>query len=343
MAAVPSVTVIMPVFNAERFLAEAIESILGQTFRDHELVIVDDASTDKSRSIIADFAKQDQRIRPYFQEQNSGAIGARNFALSVARSNVVANMDADDVSLPDRLARQLEYLQANPTLGAVGCQVQVIDGAGSRGAVKHYPTSPTLTAWSLLFFNSLAHPTVMMRRDAVLTVGAYEESSRGTWVEDYSLFTRMSRKYAIANLPEVLLEYRQTASNTTSRYWHIQEVEANRIVQNSVLFFTGTDIGLEGAQAMRGLSTGAYPSTPASIVWLANIIRSLCSEFVRRHHLTPGQRREVEDDAAVKEFLLGAIALRLRPALGVKLMAQAVRQNPKAPIVFLRKVWQHFR
>jgi hypothetical protein len=339
----PRVSVIMPVYNGARFVGEAIDSILNQTLKDFELLVVDDASTDDTPIILSQYAAKDSRVLVDRLAANSGAIGARNYAIAKAKSDVIANMDADDVSLPDRLSKQFEYLSRHLEVGAVGSSVRLIDENGVSGAVKSYPSSPTLTSWSLLFFNSLAHPTVMMRREALQAVGGYEEASRGTWVEDYSLFTRMSRQFGLANIAEVLLHYRQTSTNTTSKYWTTQEMEANRLVQTSVLALTGEDLGEEDAAALRGLSTGRYPSSAPTMTRLSATIGALCRRFIEREALSGSQKREVEGDAAVKQFLLGALALRVRPTAALKIFGEAVRVHPAAPLLFAQKAWTKVR
>jgi glycosyltransferase involved in cell wall biosynthesis len=334
----PAVSVIMPVFNGERYLGAAIDSVLTQTFSDFELLIVDDASTDGTRNVIEWYALRDPRIKVRFMEVNTGAIGARNEALRLAQADLIANMDADDVSLPGRFGKQVEFLHGRPDVAAVGSYVQIIDEHGTLHSTKRYPTDPALTAWALFFVNSLAHPAVMMRRQVLFAAGAYPETARGTWAEDYDLFTRMSRLAGLANIPEVLLHYRQSGQNTTSRHWERQEQEANRIVQHAVREFMNTDIALEDAQALRGLATGSYPSLSTDILRLAEIVKSLCSRFLATNSYSSDDHRRVRLDAAIKIWLLASLSVRSSPLQAARLAWHATRLNAISPAAFFAKV-----
>jgi hypothetical protein len=334
----PAVSVIMPVFNGERHLAEAIDSVLAQTFADFELLIVDDASTDGTRAVIEQYAAREPRIRARFMEVNSGAIGARNEALRLSQADLIANMDADDVSLPGRFATQVEFLHSHRDIAAVGSYVRIIDDHGVPHSTKRYPTNSALTAWALFFFNSLAHPAVMMRREALVGAGAYSETTKGTWAEDFDLFTRMSRRAGLANIPEVLLDYRQSAQNTTSRHWERQEQEASRIVQRAVRDFTRTDIALEDARALRGLATGSYPSSSTDILRLAGIVQSLCNGFLAGTSYSHRDQRRVRLDAAVKMWLLASLSAPSAQSQAARLAWQATQLHVFSAAAFAAKV-----
>lgn len=237
----PAVSVLMPVYNGERFLAEAIDSILGQTFTDFEFVIIDDGSTDASPAILADYASRDPRIR-VLRQANAGIVAALNRGLTECRAPLVARMDADDVCLPQRLAAQVNYLTQYPDLVAVGTAFQLISASGERGPIVRNPSSPRAIARGLRSANRLAHPTVMMRRDAVLAAGGYREALRHA--EDYDLWARLSLVHKLANLSECLLLYR---IHTGQISW--EQSEAQAIATLAVR-----------AIATRRLQTGRKPS-----------------------------------------------------------------------------------
>src|SRR5947208_11205951 len=156
MTRVPLVSVVMPVYNGERFVVEAVRSILAQTFRDFECIVVDDGSTDRTPELLAIEQTGDPRLVVHRQPSNMGFRMALNTGCALARGEFIARMDADDVSLPTRLERQVAFLRANPRVGAVGSAIQVIDDRGVRSRIKSYPLGSGLAAWSMLFFNSLA-------------------------------------------------------------------------------------------------------------------------------------------------------------------------------------------
>lgn len=206
-SAAPAISVIMPVYNAERYVAEAVESILAQTFTDFEFLIIDDGSSDGSLAILQKYAAQDSRIR-LKSRPNTGYVVALNELLADARGEFIARMDADDISFPERFATQLDYLRKNTDCLVLGSWCYFIDPEGdplmehappiSHAAidVKHL-TEPEAV---------ICHPTVLMRRALFDAVGTYDENLFGA--EDLDLWLRASEHGVVANLPRVLLQYR---------------------------------------------------------------------------------------------------------------------------------------
>jgi len=139
----PQVSVIMPAYNAEKYIGEAIESILNQTYKDFELIIVNDASTDSTGSIIKTYAEKDERIVVLENEQNLNIAGSLNRAISAAKGEFLARMDADDIALPERLEIQSKAMQENPKVAVVGNDINLIDENGSVIGYRHYPTNRT--------------------------------------------------------------------------------------------------------------------------------------------------------------------------------------------------------
>ncbi len=209
MSRFPKVSVLMPVRDGLPYLDSAIRSILTQTYRDFEFIIVDDGSSDGTASIIEQWAITDSRIRT-FSRPAAGHSQSLNFSLSQARGEYVARMDADDISSPDRLARQVAFLDDAPHVVAVGGQTWAIDQDEELLFAIHCPTDHQLIEQSLLAGrNCLSHPAMMMRKAAVMQVGAYEDDSPS---EDYGLWLRMIDVGPIANLPEFVLQYRLHAN-----------------------------------------------------------------------------------------------------------------------------------
>ena len=202
-----AISVVLTVYNGERFLALAVESILAQTWRDFELIAVDDGSTDGSLTILQAYAAQDRRVR-VLACSNTGQAGALNTGVAAARGAWVARMDADDIAAPERLRRQADFLAAHLRIGAVGAAYQAIDESGSPlGRPKLFSCDPAVIRKELQRgCCALAHPTVMIRRDVLQETGAYRGLLRPA--EDYDLWLRMSEIADLANLPDVLLQYR---------------------------------------------------------------------------------------------------------------------------------------
>lgn len=204
----PLVSVLMPVYNAERYVAEAVESILAQTFADFEFLIIDDGSTDGSLPILEQYARQDGRIR-LVSRANTGYLAALNEMLGMARGELIARMDADDIAMPERLERQASYLRANPSCLLVGGRGLVVDPDGDP--LCHWNSEQTHEEIDALHMTGdrgsvICHPTAMMRREAVLAVGKYREPFYTA--EDLDLFLRLAERGRVANLPQVLLKYR---------------------------------------------------------------------------------------------------------------------------------------
>lgn len=334
--AAPVVSVVMPVYNGERFVREAVNSILGQTLKEFEFVIVDDASTDRTPDILQEFAARDSRLRVYRMTQNIGAASARNEGSRVATAGLIAVMDADDISLPHRLRKQVRFLEKHPDVGVLGSFVQIVDEFGSPGAFRTYPTTRGLTAWSLLFFSSIAHPTAMIRRSVVSATQGYSPDCQGG-AEDFDLFTRASRVTRLANLPETLVRYRAWQHNTTKVHWHKQEDEANRIVGANIATLVGHAGTMGTAAGLRGLTTGRFPKTPREIRALGNLIPHLCEAFLERSALDAGEQKAVKQDAAVKVWLLAALAMPGSPRLSASLARKAMRLRPDSLPAFAVK------
>jgi glycosyltransferase involved in cell wall biosynthesis len=223
-ASSPLVTVMMPIYNGEEFVADALESILEQTFRDFEFLIIDDGSTDKSVEIIEGYG--DPRIRLVCNDERIALIRTLNRGLELARGKYIARMDADDISLPERLERQVSFLEANLDVGV--CGTWVVSMGDREGEIWSYPESAGEIRCRLLFHAALAHPTVCMRREtfdrhALRFDEAYQHA------EDYELWGRASEVFPLANIGSVLLRYRIHAGSVTQTHCDAQEATVKRI------------------------------------------------------------------------------------------------------------------
>jgi glycosyltransferase involved in cell wall biosynthesis len=194
----PIVSVVMPVYQAAEFLAEAIESILAQTHPDLELIAVDDGSTDGSSRILEEYAKRDPRLIVH-RKRHDGVIRARNAGLALARAPLVACMDADDVSLPDRLAAQISALASRPELVCIGGGFEVIDAGGRLLNRVHPPGDhAAILAMALSGRSPICGSNAMFRRCEVQAIGGYDEAAG--FVEDLDLWLRLGEIGQLANL-----------------------------------------------------------------------------------------------------------------------------------------------
>lgn len=201
-------SVIMPVYNSRSVVGAAIDSILSQTFGDFVFYVVDDGSTDGSGDLIAEKAVRDSRIS-LIRQDNRGIVASLNRMLALVDTAFVARMDADDIAMPDRFARQLERMGADQRLGALGTQFEEIDEAGRRlSSGSAMPVGTALVHAELEQRQPIANPTAMFRTQALRDAGLYRAAFR--YCEDYDLFLRLSEIAQIDNLPDVLLLYRRS-------------------------------------------------------------------------------------------------------------------------------------
>lgn len=197
---VPLVSVLMPVYNGEKFLKEAIESILNQTFSNFEFIIIDDCSTDRSAEIILSYA--DNRIKYFKNEKNAGITSTLNRGIELAAATYIARMDADDISHPERLQKQYGYLEANKNCALVSSRANVVN---EKKEIIYTDTTPSeFYYFKLVFTSPFFHSSVMYLKDRVIEAGKYSEA----YAEDFELFWQLSRRYLFYNIPEVLLDYR---------------------------------------------------------------------------------------------------------------------------------------
>ena len=222
----PVVSVVMSVYNSEQYLPEAIESILKQTFRDFEFLIIDDFSPDSSLKIIIDYSNKDNRIKYFYNKENLGLTKNLNKLINISHGKFIARMDADDISTPDRFEKQLEFLRKNPGIMVLGSYVQEINSQ----YIINFPLNNEAAKKCIVKSSPLGHPTVMMRKEIFDKDLLYPEKYRTN--QDLALwFEVLNKGYKIANLPEVLLYYRRTSDTYHKRH--------NKAFNEFQIFFKG--------------------------------------------------------------------------------------------------------
>jgi glycosyltransferase involved in cell wall biosynthesis len=209
----PTVSVLMPAYNAAPFIQDAIDSILSQTFSDFEFIIIDDGSTDSTAMIIKSYG--DKRIRFLQNGKNLGIVRTLNKGLACATGTYLARMDSDDIALKNRLALQVEFMNQNPSTAVVGGAIQEFSGS-HLGKIHRMPLGPKEIRTRLLFGCVLMHPTVMFRLQTVRS-GNYAYSLKHPHVEDFGLWQAISFRHDLANIPQVLLRYRISEGSITQQ------------------------------------------------------------------------------------------------------------------------------
>lgn len=329
-----TVDILLPVRNGLPYVEEAIKSILDQTFNDFKLFVIDDGSTDETAAIARNYARSDSRIR-LITPSGNGLIDALNDGLDMATSPLIARMDADDISMPKRLERQVAYLKANPEVIVAGCWIEYIDGEGkSLRKMERYPTSPT-DVERQLFSNSnpIAHPTVMMRRDLVRAVGGYRRPLKAA--EDYDLWLRLAETGKLANLPEALLRYRL----------HPDQVSAEQRLAQSF----ASELAFICSEERRAGRPDPVENSEGAVSWLSpysadnvGVIKDLCDRFAAMGDII--QTKKCQKDllhsanSQMAHFRLSmSINHRLYADVAAKIAVQAIHNS--APLIALRAIF----
>ena len=211
----PKVAVLTAVHNGERWLADALDSVLQQSLREFEIILVDDGSTDRTSQIIREFASRDSRIRTVRPAQNVGPSAARNLGLAMTAADYVATFDADDLMAPRRLELQASFLDDHPSVGVAGCQILEVDAAGRPLRLLRSPTNARLARWTVLFQTPVLNSGAMFRRSALNRAGGYSPAADP--IGDYELIARLVKTTDFVALPECLCAYRRHEDQMTSR------------------------------------------------------------------------------------------------------------------------------
>jgi glycosyltransferase involved in cell wall biosynthesis len=244
---IPKVTVLMPVHNGGSYLPEAVNSILAQTFSDFEFLIVDDASTDQTVAFLQGI--RDPRIRLLKSEQRLQIARALNLGLDHARGEWIARMDADDISLPDRLSRQLDFLEKHPDVGLCGGRITYF--GFYTGRFHDLPLSYEDVRSSALFDNPFTHPTVMMRRDLFERYGLRYDPDFCP-ADDYELWVRAMNHFPVMNMDRVVLRYRTHKGSLTSMEWTDMDAHSYRIAARE-LQAVGLDVDQDTVRFHRNI------------------------------------------------------------------------------------------
>lgn len=216
----------MPVYNSVKYVAEAVESLLSQSFTDFELIIINDASTDASAGVLKNF--KDGRIKLINNDQNKGVVFSRNRGLAEARGRFIAQFDSDDVAMPGKFEKQINFLNKNPDFGMVGSWVRMIDSEGKMMKEKwRLPAKPELIQAIMLFRNYFVQSTVVARRDAIPKGGYKADFDVG---EDYMMWIEIAKNYKVWNFPEYLINYRMHGMS-------IMNLDTNRVKNRVQLIF----------------------------------------------------------------------------------------------------------
>lgn len=346
----PTITVLMPMYNAGRFLAPAIESILQQTFQEFELLIVNDASTDGSKEIARSFG--DKRIRIVDNEKNLGLARTLNRGLELATGEFIARHDADDLSHHERLEKQVAFLRAHPAVALVGTQAIIIDEWGKyKRILLDQPHEHVAIKWDLLFDNSFVHTSVMFRRAIVVEkFGGYDASYVAC--EDYELWSRLAESCQVANLRCHLVFHRlhvRSKRQGTEECIKIRDVA--RVIQKNADVMFGQEFLTADDSALLAEFSFGYRDR-LSVARFLELVDRLMTAYLERY---PEAARSADFKATVRgmNFKLfydawkngvmpSALCLLRRPAwimtAGSLLVAHLIRSRQRLPTMDRREI-----
>jgi glycosyltransferase involved in cell wall biosynthesis len=335
----PKISVLLPVYNAERFLRQSIESILKQSFEDYEFLIIDDGSTDASAQIIKSY--RDPRIRLLQNEKNRKLYGALNRGLDIAQGEYVARMDADDISLPHRLGRQAEFLDKHPDIGVVGTWAKCIDENDRVIGTACYPTRSNLLAWQLFYRSPLINTTIMMRYELVKKADFYRSFS---CAEDYDLWSRLVEQTRFANMPDFLVHYRIWSKSLTQIHSKLLEKNDAKVKAVLVKAFLNQDVPMGTISSIQKIYFGAEFSNIRQVENVIDIIWRLYDKFSRKYSLDSYEIKEIDKDIAKKLYVLSFSAMKLSILKGLSIFACALKLNPLLLLVLCaRRVYYRAR
>lgn len=222
----PQVSVIMSVYNGQKFLREAIESILGQSFKDFEFIIINDGSTDDTKAIIQSY--KDKRIK-LFNQKNHGLVFSLNKAIGLAKAELIARQDDDDISEPDRLKQEVQFMNDNPDHVLVGGAFEVIDENGKFIMFESNLTDDIDIRRMMVIRNPFAHGSTMFRAKAIRKAGGYHNDCGPT--EDFELWSRLAKEGKVANLPQLLYKWRVNLSGISQKNSQVQATFTKQITK----------------------------------------------------------------------------------------------------------------
>jgi glycosyltransferase involved in cell wall biosynthesis len=262
----PMISVVMPTYNSEKYVAEAVQSILTQTFRDFEFLVVNECgSDDRTVAIVESF--RDPRIRVIQNSRRLGIAESLNAGMRQSRGKYIARMDADDISMPVRFERQIAFMEANPDIAISGTWVELF---GDASGVLRHCTDPEYVKTCMLLTSEARHPTVIMRSSEIRSHALRYDSAHT--VEDFELFSRAVHVVKIANIPEVLLKYRIYAeSNSVAKGEAFFESAGNIVSENL------KRLGVEVSPAQRRLLAGfkSFLETKEDLMQVADLFQAI--------------------------------------------------------------------
>lgn len=324
----PSVSVLMSVYNGERYLQEAVESVLQQTYTDYEFIIIDDGSKDRTWELLNAF--NDPRIRLISNEENIGLTQSLNKGIQMSRGDYLARQDADDISTSERLAMQMRFLREHPEVGVLGTWVAYIDKQGQRIGTWATPGSPPLVSWSLLFGNCIAHPSVIVRRSLLRQGLTYRPEF--PYAQDYDLWVRLNTKTQLANLTDVLYWRRVHEEMIGVKYSEQQDQTVRVVMQQAIKRVLAEEVSDSLIAKLWRSSRGQLLNSHGDVKAVASLVVALYRAFTSKLTLDKGELAEVKKDAVRRLQDLAVCHAEQFQASASRLLWQSIRLDRRLPV-----------
>ncbi len=281
----PMVSVLMSVYNGERYLRESVESILNQTFADFEFLIIDDGSTDGSKDIIESYS--DPRIQLVHNERNIGLTRSLNKGLRLARGEYIARQDSDDVSLPERLTVQTGYLEQHTREGLLGSAYYVVNAQGKREAVHRPPETDTELRWQMLFHNAFSHTSVILRRDLLDKAHLFYDETL-PYSQDYEFWNRVLKYTCATNLKIPLVAWRKSDEAISTTCHEEQQRIATAISAKQInRLFRHTSLALADVATLREWYYRLPERLTKQDMVLCRVVLEILNAFEKSHNVDP--------------------------------------------------------
>lgn len=277
----PNISVLLPVYNAERYLKDAIESILNQSYNNFELILLDDGSNDSSPLIINKYAKLDNRIISLKNGENKGLIFTLNKGIELAKGKYIARMDADDIAKPNRFEQQFIFLEAHPEIVALGSNYTFF---GHEIGNSNLPVNSEEIELMLYFKNVIAHPTVMIRT-LVLNQHNIRYDPKALHLEDWAMWLELIQHGKLANLSKNLLEYRIEGQNISIRNRDTKKERGLKLLKNYLHKIYGENVDMEVCNLHWDISNHIYRNDSPSVI--CERIEQLKKNLLKNTHFNP--------------------------------------------------------
>jgi hypothetical protein len=336
---VPRVSVIMSVYNGETHIRAAIDSILAQTFRDFEFIIIDDCSSDQTWNILTDYASRDSRLVLLRNDTNTGLTKSLNRGIHHARGEYIARQDADDLSLPTRFMLQVQHLDASPNVGVVGTWCWIIDDQGTDCGVSRLPTSPDAIKWKLLFGNHLVHTSIMMRAEIVRAIGGYTPAR--TYSQDYDLWLRMRECTNLVNLPMPLVKKRRSTKNISSQYMDGQDQTAIHAMQQAMNNLLHQEVDIESVTYLRRTIRGRALHNTQAVRQVVRLVLLLYFARTNRNDMNPAETAIIKKETASILYILAGHNIFVAPITVCAIVLEAQKLHFRLPRpAILAHIWK---